>query len=291
MSCWNRCARPLLDLALQRSADAWVTLGRSKMSDFEQLLVDALKGSDGPGLLRNYLGKNTGGHFETFATCRSDPFNITGDDLVAVTMLSMEIKAKTSSGISPASALRVEQRQSTINALLTRLPVHAKLHELTQDEADALLLAHDSPAWTLWEELLEALKADNTADKRVAVSKLLARKRPNLIPMGDNNVLKALGRRNHNDWWPLWWSALHGNPTIVARLKQLRKAAGAPHLSLLRTADIILWMRSLPGSSAPGSSARGTRPGSSAPGSSARGTRPGSSARGTRPGPRKGPAD
>jgi hypothetical protein len=139
------------------------------MPNFEQLLAHALKGPDRPGLIRTYLDNNTGGHFETYATCRSDPFNITGDDLVAVTMLSMEIKAKTRSGISPASALRIEQRRSTINALLTRLPVHAKLHELTEDEAKALLLAHDSPAWTLWEELLEALKADNTAEKRGSV--------------------------------------------------------------------------------------------------------------------------
>ena len=209
------------------------------MPDFEQLLAEALKGPHCPELIRTYLDNNTGGHFETYATCRSDPFNITGDDLVAVTMLSMEIKAKTGSGISPASALRIEQRQPTINALLTRLPVHAKLHELAEDEANALLLAHDSPAWTLWEELLEALKADDPDKKRVAVSKLLARKRPNLLPIRDNSVLELLG--SPEDWWSSWWSALHGNPAIVARLKELRKAADAPHLSLLRVADIVLW--------------------------------------------------
>jgi hypothetical protein len=99
------------------------------------------------GLLQNYLSQNTGRGFETYATCRSDPFNITGDDLVAVTMLSIGINAKTRTGMSPDAVLRLEDCASTINSLLSQLPVHVQLHELSQAQADALMLKPGSPAW------------------------------------------------------------------------------------------------------------------------------------------------
>ena len=170
------------------------------------------------------------------------PFNITGDDLVAVTMLSIEIKTKTKNGISPASAIHIEERQPAINALLTQLPVHAKLHELTGDEAVALLLHKDSPAWRLWDLVLDALHGQGT-DKWVAAYKLLARKRPHLLPIRDNDTWTALGRPStrRSIWWELWWDALSGNPAIIDRLKELREEAVATHLSLLRVADIVVW--------------------------------------------------
>jgi hypothetical protein len=46
------------------------------------------------------------------------------------------------------------------------------------------------------------------------------------------------------DWWGAWWEALHYNPTIVQALITLRQnSSAAAHLSILRVADIVTWMK------------------------------------------------
>jgi len=208
---------------------------------FAERLHEILWADDAIDRLNAYLTGDAyaGRRFETYGAFRMDPFNITGDDLVAVTTLSIEIKLNTTSGISPASALVLEDQSATINALLTRLPVHAKLHELTESEMTALLLGPDSPGMVLWEVLFETLTGAGT-QKKVSTSKLLARKRPNLIPVFDRRNAKLLG--GGEKWWWSWWDALSRIPNDVQRLRDLRAQAGALHLSLLRVADIVVWM-------------------------------------------------
>jgi hypothetical protein len=43
-----------------------------------------------------------------------------------------------------------------------------------------------------------------------------------------------------------WWEALTGDPAVVAHRGEIRQASGAAHLSLLRVADIIVWMTHRP---------------------------------------------
>lgn len=99
-----------------------------------------------------------------------------------------------------------------------------------------------SPAWKLW-ALVHAMHGmgDTTT------SKLLARKRPRLIPVQDSLVVKALGHdlRRHGDFW----AAMHrhtqpDHPSgLWGRLHAIRDAAGVgDDISLLRVFDIVVWL-------------------------------------------------
>jgi hypothetical protein len=77
----------------------------------------------------------------------------------------------------------------------------------------------------------------------VAAGKLLARKRPHLIPVYDSHVKVALGReRIHNTWWSDLRCQLTTDAGLIPELESVRARAGVGHLSLLRTFDIMCWM-------------------------------------------------
>jgi hypothetical protein len=75
----------------------------------------------------------------------------------------------------------------------------------------------------------------------VAVHKLLARKRLALFPIRDTVVEKALSQ-TAKLWWRPWWETLAAAPGVVAHLEEIRRRSGAEHLSLLRVADLVIWM-------------------------------------------------
>src|SRR5207245_316233 len=104
----------------------------------------------------------------------------------------------TRSGIDPEAAIALESNSERLSAHLTRLPLNVELHQLTRRDADAVLLAPNSPGAILWELILDILTAGGTA-KRVATSKLVARKRPLLLPVRDNKVVGRLGGGTR--WW------------------------------------------------------------------------------------------
>lgn len=78
-------------------------------------------------------------------------------------------------------------------------------------------------------------------NRKVATSKLMARKRPSLIPVRDKRLSKVL--TSANDWWETWWRAMRSSNGIPNRLQEIRTEAGYPELPLLRVADIVIWKR------------------------------------------------
>jgi hypothetical protein len=115
---------------------------------------------------------------------------------------------------------------------------------LAEDEAEHLT-AQSGPAWELW-QLLHDIKPrpqDRNRLGPVAAGKLLARKRPHLIPVYDSHVKKVLGRpRNDQTWWRDLRCLVTKDDALVSELKAVRTKAGAAHLSLLRIFDIMCWM-------------------------------------------------
>ena len=75
--------------------------------------------------------------------------------------------------------------------------------------------------------------------------KLMARKRPKLIPVWDN-VVKCAAGRSKNAW--LWLDGLlRQDARLNSQLDQLHHAAGLPDLvSRLRVLDVVIWMRHRP---------------------------------------------
>lgn len=194
--------------------------------------------------VRDYFGADggapfDGSRFESYsASAGEDLFRVTPADVVAVTLLSMEIRRKSRSGISTAHLLAIEDRAAEITRLLRFLPADRDLHQLSDADFDRLL-GEGSPGRGLW-----GLLRGEIGMHRVATFKLLARKRPRLCPIADSRTETALG--TVDDWWWAWHRALRSSEALVDELESVRRDAAqvvppAAGLSVLRVADIVLW--------------------------------------------------
>jgi len=77
----------------------------------------------------------------------------------------------------------------------------------------------------------------------VTAGKLLARKRPALIPVYDNVVRCAFGWPQ-NAWTALRNALRHDDGSFRAMLDSVRQGAGVPcHVTSLRVLDVAIWMR------------------------------------------------
>lgn len=179
-----------------------------------------------------------GAKFESYGIGSSDPNRIDGNDLVAVSLLSMEIRRKSLSGITTANALRLEELADDISMLLQAIPLDRDLHELNSTEYEDLVGEH-SVGDRLWRVL-----RDDVGMHRVASFKLIARKRPRLYPIADSRTEAALGRQEN--WWHTWHQALTTQRDVVDELRSIRDDVAEIHavvrgVSLLRVADIAIW--------------------------------------------------
>jgi hypothetical protein len=183
-------------------------------------------------LLRDYFGSGrfTGGRFERFGGGGDRPEiadRFTSDDVVAVSLLSVRLPGR-------ASLALLDQRPAEFNALLGEIPT-----ELDLWDADEAVIAPGSAAGRLW-SLLDGLPGVGW----VTAGKLLARKRPRLIPVYDKVVKAALERPDGGHWWRPLRAVLRDSPDVVTRLEELRAWSGiGPDISLLRVLDVAIWMR------------------------------------------------
>lgn len=79
------------------------------------------------------------------------------------------------------------------------------------------------------------------------ISKMLARKRPGLVPITDSvateRVLRAQGGSAPTCSWCFIRSEFAANPTLLTRVAQVRAAADVPAwYTDLRVIDIVVWM-------------------------------------------------
>ncbi len=194
-------------------------------------------------LVRTYRAGYTGAAFDTYG--RNDPARITGDDLIAVSMLSIQIREQGNAALRPTSILALERLEGAVTELLAAVPADRDLYMLSGAEFERWLGSGSAGEVLYW------LLRQQAAIPRVAVYKLLARKRLALFPIRDTVVEKALGQ-TADPWWRPWWETLAVDPEIVARLEEIRRLSGASHLSLLRIADIVVWMTHRPAGEAEG---------------------------------------
>jgi hypothetical protein len=122
------------------------------------------------------------------------PDKITDSDLVALSLLGIRVTGY-------EALIITRDRQKEIEALLADIPADAHI----EGEASERLLAPECSAWKLW-EILREIK-DRTKEARfgaVAAGKLLARKRPNLIPIEDSRIAAVFSRKSPDrdkHWW------------------------------------------------------------------------------------------
>jgi Family of unknown function (DUF6308) len=184
----------------------------------------------GVGLTRGQLPPFTGGRFELLggggdraAVCNC----FTAEDVLAVELLSVQLP--------PHVALDLLEGglAEEATALLEQIPAAVQLW----DEDAEKLIRDGGPADRLWH-----LLQDQEGVGWVTAGKLLARKRPALIPVYDDVVRCAFGRPG--DVWAELHMALRQNRGgIKTTLEDLAKKAGIPaQITLLRTLDVAIWM-------------------------------------------------
>lgn len=174
-------------------------------------------------------GGYTGAYFERLGGGGDRPDvadTFTPDDIVAVSMLSVTVPA-------PAVLQLLEARRPEMSDLLAKIPTDVALAELTADEV--------GDAWPVRDVYRELLAIPGIGV--TTATKLLARKRPHLVPVLDAVVTAELSVVKGRYWVPLhaWLTA--DECAQHRRLKQLRLAAGlGPEVSVLRVFDVLAWM-------------------------------------------------
>jgi hypothetical protein len=171
----------------------------------------------------------TGARFDTFDGGGSRDGvsdTITPSDLLAVACL--DVTVPTPVGLDLVEGLLGR----ALGNHLRKIPTDVALGET----GASTHVEHKSPANQAW-----LLLREETDVGWVIAGKVLARKRPQLIPVWDSVVKCAFGRPR--DAW-LWLDGRLQDGRLRDELDQLHKAAQLPELvSRLRVLDVVMWMR------------------------------------------------
>ena len=176
-------------------------------------------------------GRFTGSQFEKMVD-GTHPHEITERDLVAVTTLSVSIPAR------PALWILSDAGRQAIGPVLEQVSTYA---DIWNEEAEELL-APSGPLWRLWDLLGQAHwpepRLGGGLGGLTKRSKLLAAKRPGLVPILDKRVRRLLPKSE--DYWADFRAAFC-DESLRADVEAA--TTGAPDgVSLLRRADVVLWM-------------------------------------------------
>ncbi|MFF5028223.1 DUF6308 family protein [Streptomyces collinus] len=187
--------------------------------------------------LRRYFGVGprrdatafTGARFESLAgggDRQAVADTVTADDLIAVQTLSVRV---------PAQAA-LDLLEGDLGGRMTDL-LRAVPTGLDMVEAGAADLDADSSAHQAW-----VLLCKQRGIGWVTAGKLLARKRPRLVPVYDEVVRCALDRPK-SPWLGLRTALRADDRALHRELAALRRAAGLTDaVSVLRVCDVVLWM-------------------------------------------------
>lgn len=185
-------------------------------------------------LLRTYMGvagpAYTGAHFETIGNQWAQPGDaddLTPADLVALATLSVEVRGS-------AAIELLEMRRAEFATLLRQVPSDLDLVDAGDD-----VIGEGSPLSALWTLVRGVGHMGQTR-----TSKLLARKRPRLVPVYDSVIGRQFGLNGSGGFWAGLRNLLQENDReIHHHALALRDEAGlADRLSPLRVIDVLAWM-------------------------------------------------
>ena len=170
--------------------------------------------------LTAYFSSYTGRWFEHFSR-EGDPTRFDANDVTACAALSVPLDGPTLNGLWG--------QLDNINELLSRSPGR----EVTLAEVDT-----SSDSYTTLSSLYDTIRAIPGMGM-VRTSKLLASKRPHLVPIRDSYVDALLGKPTQ--WWAEWRTVVENEP-LVAQVTKLAEGVTPTDTSLLRIFDVVLWM-------------------------------------------------
>ncbi len=179
-------------------------------------------------LVRRYFDRQdtddefTGSFFDEWRV--GDPNEITADDLLAVEFLGVAVPPRAARAVLGPHRARI------------RLWLEAAGEDRDLAGSPGRALHEDEALVALWR-----LLTGHRDVGPVIASKILARKRPRLVPIVDRKVCDLVGVHDH--YWLAWGELFERHPHLDRRLQELRRASGAgPHVSTLRVLDVALWM-------------------------------------------------
>jgi hypothetical protein len=164
-----------------------------------------------------------------------DRNRVSADDLIAVSFLSVDVPGEAAFGI-------LETHAALISDLLAQIPADLCMADVQADEFDKLL-GEASPALQLW-HVLRGRDTGRWGMGETRTSKLLARKRPQLVPVYDSVVGHLMGLdAGSAGQWSRWHTALTDGTGLPGRLREIRRVSRITDpISDLRVMDIVLWM-------------------------------------------------
>jgi len=203
-------------------------------------IIEALGATYEPGYERikatcaDYFASFSGSWFDRLAR-HDEPNRITADDLVAVSMLSTPIDPH-------AGAWMLGDGAEEVGQLLAQIPPDTRLWEVDED-----VLEDDAPLSQLWHLLQEGCwpaKKPSNGVGAVTAGKLLAAKRPLLVPIYDDFIETRLQPPRGQFWKAMRNQLLASEDRLLIAI-----AVGSvhddgpdhPELSLLRRIDIAVW--------------------------------------------------
>lgn len=197
------------------------------------VLLDPAHIDDAAQVVRRYFaprdeGGFTGAHFERLGGGGDRPAIAdawTAEDLVAVSMLSVQIDG--------AAALEIlEARADQLGTLLRQIPTTIALADLAASDL--------GESWLPRRLFRELMAIDGVGP--TTAPKLLARKRPHLVPVYDTVVNRELSLVRERLWEPLHaWLVVDGR-AHESHLQRIRDRAEVPDISVLRIFDVLAWM-------------------------------------------------
>ncbi len=179
--------------------------------------------------LQAYFERFEGRYFESFGGGGGfSPHALTAEDIVAVQLLSVSIPP------TAVVALMYDDLGRDLTEQLALVPLDV---DLGSPEA-AVALSRDEPAWRAWNLLL----GSKLGLGPTITSKVLARKRPRLVPVWDRVVDCALGEPPVGESWDLMQRLFASELPSV--LRAVAAQAGVPeHVAAPRIFDVVVWMR------------------------------------------------
>lgn len=167
----------------------------------------------------SYFTERSGRYFDEIARL-GNAYRLDGSEIAAATCLSLKFDHERVS--------RLFSVAEQIDAALAQIPVDLHLWDAPID-----LLEDGSPLFELYTMI------DDLADFGAAyTSKILAAKRPHLVPIRDRDVSRLLG--DPTSWW-ISWRTITLQEEFRKDLEHIRSTLRLPHVSLLRIADVVLW--------------------------------------------------
>lgn len=170
-----------------------------------------------------YGGQYTGARFDTARELQSpEPNRFTAHDIAAVATLSVPLSGRAVVGLL--------EMESELAGVLAAIPNNLDLADAGQHTLEAVFAA-------------QALLDEVPDVGHVTRSKLLAHKRPRLVPIRDQHVLTALLDRNHGPFTEPLRDVLAAEAEITERLDEVQRASTVSGLlSTLRVLDVVVWM-------------------------------------------------